>query len=188
VLAGPSGVGKGTVVAQLRRRHPEVWLSVSATTRPPRPGEVDGVDYRFLSDAAFDAEVATGGMLEWAEFSGHRYGTPADPVRRRLDADVPVLLEIDLQGARQVRSSQPEALLVMLAPPDPEELRRRLIGRGTEDAATVDRRLRRAVEELAAAGEFDAVLVNDDVEPTVDRLVALMGLSTSITDGQHPAH
>jgi guanylate kinase len=160
-------------------------VSVSATTRAPRPGEVDGVAYRFLSDAEFDRLVADGGMLEHAEFSGNRYGTPRGPVVERLAAGVPVLLEIELAGARQVRSAMPEALLVFLAPPDGDELRRRLLGRGTEDPDTVERRLARATEELAAAAEFNEVVINDDVEDAVDRLVTLMGLPAD--GGRHPA-
>lgn len=173
------------MVAALRRRYPQVWLSVSATTRAPRPGEVDGVDYRFLTPEEFERLVADGGMLEHAEFSGNSYGTPRGPLVDRLAADVPVLLEIELAGARQVRAAMPEALLVFLAPPDGDELRRRLVGRGTEDPVAVARRLARAADELAAAEEFDAVVVNDDVEQAVNRLVALMGLPAD--GGQHPA-
>jgi guanylate kinase len=177
VLAGPTAVGKGTVAADVRRRYPQVWLSVSATTRPPRPGEVDGVHYRFVDDATFDAMVAGGQMLEWAVVHGrHRYGTPRDPVAEALAGGRPTLLEIDLQGARQVRASMPDALFVFLTPPSWEELVRRLVGRGTEDVAERERRLATARAELAAEPEFDATLVNDDVRRATDELVSWMGL------------
>lgn len=174
VLSGPSGVGKGTVVRWLRRHHPDVWLSVSVTTRAPRPGETDGVEYRFVDPPGFEALRAGGQLLEWAEYAGHRYGTPRVPVEERLAAGRPALLEIDLQGARQVRASMPDALLVFLAPPSQEELVRRLTGRGTEDADAHRRRLAAAAAELAAAAEFDAVVVNSDVPTAAGRLLALM--------------
>jgi guanylate kinase len=174
VVAGPSGVGKGTVVAQALGLDPGIWLSVSATTRAPRPGEVDGVNYRFLDREAFMAQVAAGGMLEWAEFAGNLYGTPRAPVEERLAQGVPVLLEIELEGARQVRRTAPEALQVFLAPPDVAELERRLRGRGTEDDTSVARRLAIAATELAAQGEFDVVVVNDDAQAAARRLVALV--------------
>lgn len=159
------------------RRHPEVWVSVSVTTRPPRIGETDGVDYRFVDDAAFDRLVAEGALLEHATFAGHRYGTPRAPVEEQLAAGVPVLLEIDLQGARQVRAAMPDALLVFLAPPSWEELVRRLTDRGTEDPEVVRRRLDAARVELSAEDEFDAVVVNDStLEDAADRLVTLMGI------------
>jgi len=173
VLSGPSGVGKSTVLAALREANPQLWISVSATTRPPRPGEVDGVQYFFLDDASFDTWVAQGRFLEWATFAGHRYGTPQEQVQAHLEAGRSVLVEIDLQGARQVRVARPDALMVFLAPPSWEELERRLIGRGTESDQTVAARLAAAREELAAAGEFDLVLVNSSVEEVVARLVAL---------------
>ncbi|MFW6694958.1 guanylate kinase [Streptomyces sp. MAR4 CNX-425] len=174
VLSGPSGVGKSTVVAHLRKVHPEVWLSVSATTRRPRPGEQHGVQYFFVSDDEFDKLVANGELLEWAEFAGNRYGTLRGPVLERLDAGEPVLLEIDLQGARLVRESMPEALLVFLAPPGWDELVRRLTGRGTEPPEVIERRLAAARTELAAEEEFDATLVNTSVEDVSAELLALM--------------
>lgn len=174
VLAGPSGVGKGTVVAQALRDDPEIWLSVSATTRAPRPGEIDGVHYTFLDRDAFVAMAADDGMLEWAEFAGNLYGTPRAPVEQRLAAGIPVLLEIELEGARQVRRTAPQALHVFLAPPDPAELERRLRGRGTEDSDTIAQRLDIGAMELAAQGEFDVVLVNDDVQAAARQLVSLV--------------
>lgn len=183
VLSGPSGVGKSTVVRQLRAAHPEVWLSVSATTRFPRPGEVDGVHYRFVSQEQFDQLASSGGLLEWAEFAGNRYGTPREPVLERLAADQPVLLEIDLQGARQVRASMPEAILVFLAPPSWDELVRRLTGRGTESAEVIEQRLTTAREELSAEDEFDHTLVNTSVEDVVARLLALLGTRSAVPEG-----
>lgn len=181
VLAGPTAVGKGTVSADLRARYPRVWLSVSATTRPPRPGEVDGVHYHFVSPEKFDAMIDGGELLEWAVVHGkNRYGTPRRPVEERLAAGEPALLEIDLQGARQVRTTMPEAQFVFLAPPSFEELVRRLVGRGTEDAEERERRLRTARVELAAESEFDHVIVNDDVRRATDELVGLMGLPTAV--------
>lgn len=174
VLSGPSGVGKSTVVAHLRKQHPEVWLSVSATTRRPRPGEQDGVQYFFVSDDEFDKLVANGELLEWAEFAGHRYGTPRGAVLERLEAGEPVLLEIDLQGARQVREAMPDARLVFLAPPSWDELVRRLTGRGTESPDVVERRLEAARVELAAEDEFDVTLVNTSVEDVARELLALV--------------
>jgi len=173
VLAGPSGVGKSSVVDALRGRLPELFFSVSATTRDPRPGEVDGVHYRFVSREQFQELVDGGGLLEHADFAGHRYGTPRQPVLDHLAAGHPVILEIEIQGARQVRAQLPEALLVFLAPPTWDELVRRLTGRGTEPPEVVEKRLALAREELAAEGEFDLTLVNTDVEEIATRLVAL---------------
>jgi guanylate kinase len=170
-------VGKGTISTDVRVRYPQVWLSVSATTRPPRPGEIDGVHYLFVSPEKFDAMVESGEMLEWAIVHGrNRYGTPRGPVEEHLAAGVPTLLEIDLQGARQVRDSMPDARFVFLAPPSFEELERRLVGRGTEDDAERARRLETARVELAAESEFDVTIVNDEVRRATDELVSFMGL------------
>ncbi|WP_327412882.1 guanylate kinase [Streptomyces sp. NBC_01233] len=174
VLSGPSGVGKSTVVAHMRKVHPEVWLSVSATTRKPRPGERHGVHYFFVNDDEFDKLIANGELLEWAEFAGNRYGTPRGAVLERLDGGEPVLLEIDLQGARLVRESMSDARLVFLAPPSWDELVRRLTGRGTESAEVIERRLASAKIELAAESEFDTTLVNTSVEDVARELLALM--------------
>jgi guanylate kinase len=177
VLAGPTAVGKGTVSADVRERYPEVWLSVSVTTRPPRPGEQHGRHYCFVSEAEFDRLVADDEMLEWAVVHGrHRYGTPRRPVLDALADGRPALLEIDLQGARQVRERMPEAQFVFLAPPSWDELVRRLVGRGTEDDEERTRRLATAREELAAEKEFDVTIVNDDVRRATDHLVECMGL------------
>ncbi|MCZ1010953.1 guanylate kinase [Streptomyces lydicus] len=174
VLSGPSGVGKSTVVAHMRKVHPEVWLSVSATTRKPRPGERHGVHYFFVDDGEFDKLIANGELLEWAEFAGNRYGTPRKAVLDRLESGEPVLLEIDLQGARQVRESMAEAHLLFLAPPSWDELVRRLTGRGTEAPEVIERRLAAARVELAAEKEFDTTLVNTSVEDVSRELLALM--------------
>jgi guanylate kinase len=175
VLAGPTAVGKGTVAAAVRETHPEVWISVSATTRAPRPGEENGVHYSFVSDEAFDAMIERGDLLEGAD--GHkaaRYGTPRGPVELALASGHPAMLEIDLQGARQVRETMPEALFVFLKPPSWDELVRRLVGRGTETEAERERRLETAREELAAEPEFDVTIVNHEVHAAAEQLVALM--------------
>ena len=174
VLSGPSGVGKGTVVARVRKLYPQVWVSVSCTTRSPRPGERDGVEYRFVTREEFAEMASRGELLEYAEFAGNLYGTPLAPVEKRLADGDRTLLEIDLQGARQVRAAMPDAQLVFLAPPNWAELERRLSGRGTEQSAAVAERLKQARIELAAAEEFDAVVVNDDVDRAAAALVALI--------------
>lgn len=176
VLAGPSGVGKGTVVEAVRRRHPHVWVSLSVTTRRPRTGESEGVEYHFVDQREFDRMVAAGELLEHDAHMSASYGTPRAPVEAQLATGRPALLEIDLHGARQVRAAMPEAQLVFLAPPTFEELVRRLRGRGTEDPLNLEDRLERARMELAAESEFDVVLVNDDLERAADALVALLGL------------
>ena len=177
VLAGPTAVGKGTVAADIRRNHPEVWISVSATTRAPRPGEVHGRHDWFVSEEEFDRLVERDQLLEWAVVHGAaRYGTPRRPVEEALAAGRLALLEIDLQGARQVRESMPEALFVFLAPPSWEELVRRLVGRGTETPAERERRLETAREEMAAEKEFDVTVVNTEIHAASEELVALMRL------------
>jgi guanylate kinase len=174
VLSGPAGVGKSTVVSYLREHRPQIWHSVSVTTRAIRPGEVDGASYRFVDRDQFDAMVVAGELLEHAEYAGNLYGTPRDAVDTHLrDGDL-VLLEIEIQGARQVRSLMPDAMLVFLAPPSWEELERRLRGRGTEAPEVVARRLEQARVELAAEPEFDAVIVSTSVAEAADELVRLM--------------
>jgi guanylate kinase len=174
VLSGPSGVGKSTVVAELRRDCPEIWLSVSVTTRRPRAGEVDGREYHFVTTEEFQRLVAAGELLEWAEFAGNYYGTPRRPLEEKLEAGVPCLLEIDLAGARQVRQSMPDARLVFLAPPSWDELVRRLTGRGTEPPDVVQRRLAVAREELAAEREFHLTLVNTSVQEVCRQVITLV--------------
>lgn len=175
VLVGPSAVGKSTVVRCVRERLPQLVFSVSATTRAPRPGEVDGRDYRFVSRQEFDAMIAAGDLLEWAEIHGglQRSGTPAEPVRAAMAAGLPVLVEVDLEGARSVRKAIPEALLVFLAPPSWDELVSRLTSRGTESPEVIARRLETARTELAACDEFDIVIVNDEVTSACEQLVSL---------------
>ena len=175
VLAGPTAVGKGTLTAWIREHHPEIWISVSATTRRRRPGEIDGVHYHFVSEEEFDRLIRDDELLEWAVVhQGARYGTPREPVLAALAEHRPALLEIDLQGARQVRERMPEARFVFLAPPSWEELVRRLVGRGTEDEAEWERRLATAREELAAESEFDVTVVNRTIHDAGEELVELM--------------
>jgi guanylate kinase len=175
VLAGPTAVGKGTLSAFVRDNFPEVWLSVSATTRKPRPGEVEGTHYHFVDETEFARMEAAGELLESAVVHGrNHYGTPRGPVEEALREHKMALLEIDLQGARQVRATMPEALFVFLAPPSWDELVRRLVGRGTEDEEERTRRLETAKVELAAEDEFDVTIVNDDVRRAAEELVSLM--------------
>jgi guanylate kinase len=176
VLAGPSGVGKSSVVHELRRLYPDLWFSVSATTREQRPGEQDGVDYHFVSADEFDRMIEKEALLEWAEIhrGTHRSGTPRAPIEDRLAAGLPALVEVDLQGARNLRKTMPEALLVFISPPSWEALVERLVGRGTESQEVVERRLRTAKEELAAQDEFDEVVVNTDLRTTAEQLLKLM--------------
>ena len=175
VLSGPSGVGKDAVIEEIRARAPWIWLSVSMTTRKPRDYEVDGKHYHFVDRTYFEHQVRAGTMLEWAEFAGNLYGTPRGAVEGHLILGTPVLLKIDLQGARQVRDAMPEAQLVFLAPPSVEELKRRLVGRGTDSEEAIRRRLAHADEELAAEPEFDITVVNDSIERAADELVRLLG-------------
>jgi guanylate kinase len=174
VITGPSGVGKGTLIKELLRQVPGLELSVSATTRPPRGGEKDGVDYHFLSEEEFDRRLAEGDFMEHAAYSSHRYGTLVSEVEPRLARGIGVVLEIEVQGARQVRARMPEAVLVFVAPPGPEALRERLEGRGTDTPEQIERRLQVAAEELEARSEFRHVIVNDDLERAADELAALV--------------
>jgi guanylate kinase len=174
VITGPSGVGKGTLIRGLREQLPELALSVSATTRAPRPGERDGVDYHFLAPAEFEQRVADGSFVEHATYSGNRYGTLRSELERHLARGVPVVLEIEVQGARQIRTAMPEAIQVFIAPPSDEALRARLVGRGTDPPEQVDARMRTAQRELAARDEFAHVIVNDRLEDAVEALVALV--------------
>ena len=174
VITGPSGVGKGTLIRSLVQQVPELEVAVSATTRPPRPGEADGVDYWFLTDEEFDARLAAGGFVEHAAYSGHRYGTLRSELESRVRGGAPVVLEIEIQGARQVREAMPEAVQVFIAPPSPEALRARLVGRGTNSPRDMEARMRTAREEMAAQDEFAHVVVNDRLETAVGELVTIV--------------
>jgi guanylate kinase len=174
VITGPSGVGKGTLIRTLLERIPELELSVSATTRDPRPGEENGVDYHFLSDPEFDGRVLNGEFVEHASYSGRRYGTLREELDRRLARGAPVVLEIEVQGARQIRETMPEAVQIFIAPPSEEALRARLVGRGTDAPEQVEARLATAREELRAQREFPHVVVNDRLEDAVAALEELV--------------
>jgi guanylate kinase len=176
VITGPSGVGKGTLIRGLMERLPELQLSVSATTRAPRPGERDGVDYHFLTREEFDRRVREGEFVEHADYAGRSYGTLRSELEERVRAGTPVVLEIEVQGARQVRGSVPDAVQVFIAPPSLEELRTRLIGRGTDDPEEVERRLRVAAEELVAQPEFAHVVVNDRLQDALEQLTAVVAV------------
>ena len=171
VLAGPSGVGKSSVIKEALRQAPNTWLSVSATTRAPRPGEVDGVNYFYVSDEQFDQMIEDNQLLEWANYAGNRYGTPRNAVEEKLAAGTPVLLEIEVQGAKQIREAMPEALLVFLEPPTWADLEARLAGRGTESQTQVQARLDAALKELESKGFFDEVIVNDEVNRAASELI-----------------
>lgn len=172
VLTGPSGVGKGTLLRSLLARHPQLYFSVSATTRSPRPGEIEGKHYYFVSREQFEQMVAAGELLEWAEYAGNYYGTPLRPVEERIQLGQWVILEIELQGARQIQQTFPSALSIFILPPSVTELERRLRGRGQDSEEAIARRLKRAQQELEAAGEFDLQIVNDDLETALTSIEA----------------
>jgi guanylate kinase len=174
VITGPSGVGKGTLIRGLLERVPGLELSVSATTRPPRPGERDGVDYHFLSDEEFDRRVANGEFVEHARYSGHKYGTLRSELERRMAEAAGVVLEIEVEGARQIRAAMPEAVQIFIAPPSVEALRARLVGRGTDAPEDVEARLATALEELEAEKEFGYVVVNDRLEQATEELADIV--------------
>ena len=174
MITGPSGVGKGTLIAELLRRLPQLELSVSATTRAPRDGEVDGRDYHFLERADFDRRADAGEFLEFATYSGNRYGTLRSEIERRLQRGRSVVLEIEVQGARQVRAAMPESVQIYIAPPEPAALRERLLGRGKDTDEAIDERLAVAAQELAAQDEFAYRVVNDELDRAADELEAIV--------------
>jgi guanylate kinase len=180
VITGPSGVGKGTLIRSLRERMPELQLSISATTRLPRAGETQGVDYHFMSEEDFERHVRDGDFVEHADYAGARYGTLRSELQTRMSSGAPVVLEIEVQGAREVRETMPEAVQVFIAPPSVEALRARLVGRGKDTPEQVEARLRIAERELAAQGEFARVVVNDRLETAVDELVSVVGMATAL--------
>lgn len=182
VISGPSGAGKGTLVSRIVERVPDAWLSISVTTRLPREGEVDGVHYLFLDDGRFDALAAEGGLLEWARVHSNKYGTPARLVRERINEGRQVILEIDVQGAFQVKERIPEAHLVFVEPPSLEELERRLRSRGTEDEASIAVRMRNAEAELGCKKKYDVCFVNDDLDECTDALVAYIERNAEIDE------
>lgn len=174
VFSGPSGAGKGTVLGEYFKRCPDTVYSISATTRPPRPGEVDGTHYHFLSKAAFEALIDNGGVLEYTIYNGHYYGSPAAPIRRELEQGRDVILEIEVKGALQVRARFPEALSIFVMPPSFAELRRRLVGRGTETEEEIKYRLMTARQEVAMAADYDYIIVNDVVKDAAARLETII--------------
>lgn len=174
VLTGPSGVGKGTLLERLLQQHPEIYLSISVTTRSPRKDEINAEDYYFVSRNDFEQMIAKSELLEWAEFAGNYYGTPSEPVQKQISQGKDVLLEIELQGARQIRQTFPKALRIFILPPSLEELEQRLRSRGQDSEEAIARRLRRATEELEAAGEFDFQIINDHIEVACQKLEALL--------------
>ncbi|MEN9207650.1 MAG: guanylate kinase [Gloeomargarita sp. GMQP_bins_120] len=182
VLTGPSGVGKGTLLKRLCQRHPQLQVSVSLTTRPPRPGEIPGQSYIFVSREEFEAAIAAGALLEWAEYAGNYYGTPRQPVEQALQRGQWVILEIELQGARQIRRSFPQATLVFICPPDWQTLEQRLRQRGQDSETAMQKRLAHAREELQATPEFDACIVNDDLDRAVQELERYLGLPVSVSN------
>ncbi|HET8980447.1 MAG TPA: guanylate kinase [Solirubrobacteraceae bacterium] len=186
VITGPSGVGKGTLIRGLLERVPQLGLSVSATTRPPRPGETQGVDYHFLSADEFDQRAANGEFVEHATYSGRRYGTLRSELEGRLRRGEPVVLEIEVQGARQVRRTMPEALQVFIAPPSRDALRARLVGRGTDSPDQIEQRMRTAEAELEAQPEFARVVVNDRLEDATAELERIVREALG-DDGPLPA-
>ena len=178
VITGPSGVGKGTIVRKILENHSDVWLSISATTRKPRSGEIDGEHYFFLEKENFKELINKEGFLEWASFSNNFYGTPKKIVKEKMEKGINVLLEIELEGARQIRKSFPEALQIFLAPPNLTELEKRIRGRGTETEEAIQDRLAIATNELIAKKEFDAVVINEDIQKAFEEIEILMGLKT----------